>query len=593
MTVRVKGAGGRGPASTAQALLVAIPVVLVVVMGWRLRWTDDDGFINFRILDQVFAGHGPVFNRGQRVEAYTSPLFLALLGGLRLLLGWAIDQAWLAVVLGIGSMAAGLAAAAAGAARLRRSAGTTGTLWPFGLLVIAALPPTWEYATAGLETGVAFGWVGLAFWAVARCGVGEGCGASPGASGRSAEVAAWVLVLVGLGPLIRPELTLHSLGLLVALVLIFRPGAPGAARMLAWALAAPVAYQVFRMGYFAAVVPNTALAKAAGSARLDQGWFYLSNTVEPYWLVVPLLAGVVWAVTSRHGSVSSRSDPSAPAAVISAVMVVVGVLQLAYVVVIGGDYMHARMLLVPIFTLCCPVALVGLRAERGARWVQVAAVAAVAAWAVVTAGFLRAPDPQSFGARAVADQRPHFVRLSGNANPVTLEDWKLSYPYAQGTLGRQRWQAGDDVLISVVPDAPYPPPPGQLPADPGSGTSLFLSGIGVTGSRAGVDVPVIDIHGLADPLAARLPLGQRTGLPGHERWLPRSWAEAEAQVRSELAVPGAADARRALRCGRVGRLRSAIEAPLTVGRFLDNLWSSPSLTGLEVPTDASVALRSC
>ncbi len=554
--------------------LAAVPVLVVATMGWRLRWTDDDGFINFRILDQLFAGHGPVYNSGQRVEAFTSPLWLVLLGVLRLLFGWAIDQAWLAVVLGVGSLAGGLVAAAAGAALLRRRAGATGSLWPLGLVIIAALPPTWEYATAGLETGLAIGWVGLSFWALARI---EG------------PAPRWALVLFGLGPLVRPELALHSLALLVAVVVITRPSRRAALAAVAWALALPVAYQVFRMGYYAAVVPNTALAKAAGSPRVDQGWFYLTNTVEPYWLVVPLLAVVVWFVAGRRPG----TGRTGPVAVATAAMVSAGTAQLAYVVVVGGDYMHARMLLVPIFTLCCPIALVELRADRTARRVQAAALVAVAAWAVVVAGFLRAPAPTSFGARAVGDQRGFFVRLSGSKNPVTLDDWSGSYLYAEGTLARRRHAAGADVLLSAVPDVPYPPPAGQLPTERGAGTWLFLSGIGVTGARAGVDVPVIDVHGLADPLAARLPLGRRTGLPGHERWLPPSWSDAEARVRLAVAAPATADARRALGCGDVGRLRAATEDRLTAGRFLDNLWSAPALTRLEVPRDPAVALRSC
>ncbi len=580
----------------------AVPVALVVVMGWRLRWTDDDGFINFRILDQLFAGHGPVFNSGQRVEAYTSPLWLALLAVLRLLLGRLVDQAWLAVGLGIAAMAGGLVAAAAGAARLRRRSGARGPLWPFGLVVIAALPPTWEYATAGLETGLAVGWVGLAFWAAAR----ELDGAEAGRPRHRS-----VLVLVGLGPLVRPELALHSAALLVALGLGLRPSRRQAITGLGWALAAPIAYQVFRMGYFATVVPNTALAKAAGNLRVGQGWFYLSNTVEPYRLAVPLLAAAVWVAASRSGpdpvddpgaegdppgdpvaaGAAGRSDRST--APVSAAVVAAGILQLAYVVAIGGDYMHARLLLVPIFTLCCPIAVVELRPSGAARLAQAGALVAVVAWAVVVAGFLRAPDPTSYGARAVADQRPFFVELSGSGNPVTLDDWRRSYLYGEGTLARRRHAAGADVLLSVVPDAPYPPPPGELPTVAGSGTWLFLSGIGVTGARAGVDVPVIDIHGLADPLAARLPLGARTGLPGHERWLPLPWAEAEARVRADRAAPGSAEAERALRCGAVGRLRRATGDDLTPGRFLANLWDAPSLTWLEVPREPADALARC
>jgi hypothetical protein len=78
------------------ALLV--PVIVVVVMGWQQRWTSDDGFINLRYVDQIRHGNGPVFNAGERVEAFTSPLWLAVLLCLDLVLPLRLE--WIAVVSG-------------------------------------------------------------------------------------------------------------------------------------------------------------------------------------------------------------------------------------------------------------------------------------------------------------------------------------------------------------------------------------------------------------------------------------------------------------------------------------------------------------
>jgi len=41
-----------------------VPALIVAVGGWQHRWMDEDAFINLRIVDQIFAGHGPVFNAG-------------------------------------------------------------------------------------------------------------------------------------------------------------------------------------------------------------------------------------------------------------------------------------------------------------------------------------------------------------------------------------------------------------------------------------------------------------------------------------------------------------------------------------------------
>jgi len=47
--------------------------------GWRQRWIADDGLIEARVVRQILAGHGPVFNPGERVEANTSALWTWLL----------------------------------------------------------------------------------------------------------------------------------------------------------------------------------------------------------------------------------------------------------------------------------------------------------------------------------------------------------------------------------------------------------------------------------------------------------------------------------------------------------------------------------
>ena len=60
---------GRGLASTARRLdpsllLALVPVLILVVVGWELRWVNEDGFIYFRVVDNLLAGDGPVFNAG-------------------------------------------------------------------------------------------------------------------------------------------------------------------------------------------------------------------------------------------------------------------------------------------------------------------------------------------------------------------------------------------------------------------------------------------------------------------------------------------------------------------------------------------------
>lgn len=51
----------------------------------------------------------------------------------------------------------------------------------------------------------------------------------------------------------------------------------------------PVAYQIFRMGYYGLLVPGTALAKDAAGDKWPQGMIYLANFNRPYLLWAPAM----------------------------------------------------------------------------------------------------------------------------------------------------------------------------------------------------------------------------------------------------------------------------------------------------------------
>ena len=88
------------------------------VLGWRQRWIADDGLIVTRTVREILAGHGPVFNPGERVEANTSVLWTWLLA----LLTWASRLNVDTVVIASGLLLAplGLLLALLGARELHR-----------------------------------------------------------------------------------------------------------------------------------------------------------------------------------------------------------------------------------------------------------------------------------------------------------------------------------------------------------------------------------------------------------------------------------------------------------------------------------------
>src|SRR5262249_38487451 len=143
--------------------------------------------------------------------------------------------------------------------------------------------------------------------------------------------------------------------------LIVRPPLRRALALLATALALPFGYQIFRMGYYGELVPNTAIEKEAQSSNWGTGWDYAENFISPYhlWLPLLMLALVVrvgwWR---RDDDRTGRANLVAPAAAAAT-----GVIMAGYVIKVGGDFMHGRMLLPATFCLLLPVMLVPLKQQ--------------------------------------------------------------------------------------------------------------------------------------------------------------------------------------------------------------------------------------
>ncbi|MGH9027535.1 MAG: hypothetical protein ACRDWD_15680, partial [Acidimicrobiia bacterium] len=332
--------------------------------GWARRWIVDDGFIYLRVVRQITSGNGPVFNKGERVEAFTSPLWLAILTIADAITPVRLE--WLAVVLGIGLTGAAVVMAMAGARLLVRRHEPDAFLVPFGAVVYMALIPAWIFQTSGLETGLVLAWLGgcllvLAQWA--------------GSARNMSLVSAAIL---GLGWLVRPELLIFgALFLVVVATLQWRgSGWSGVLRLAASAAALPVAYQVFRMGYYGSLVANPAVAKESASTNWERGWDYVVDFAGPYWLWVPAI--VVAAGGFIPLVVGLRAARASRALAVVAVFVVAGCLDAVYITSVGGDWMHARLLLPALFAVVAPVAVIP--ATR-----RYLAAAVVAPWAFAAA----------------------------------------------------------------------------------------------------------------------------------------------------------------------------------------------------------------
>lgn len=550
---------------------LAVPVAVLAVTAWRRRWVTEDAFINFRIVAVTRHGRQPfAFNAGERVEAATSPLWLATLVVLDASLGRFVALERLALGAGLGLSLLGLAAATAASARLVRLH-APGHPWPAGALVLSALPPFWDFTTSGLETGLTFGWLGGCQWLLARRYAGS-LGAGPRPTTRAADL---MPVVLGLGPLIRPDLTLFTTAFLTTQLSLGRPGLRGAVRTIGAALAVPAAYQLFRMAYFAATVPNTALAKEAARSDWRRGLAYLDNHATTYRLAVPgaLVAG--WAGRWLAGS-APASDRRL--AVLVGAPVAAALLHAVYVIRVGGDFMHSRLLLPATFGLF--MAAAALPADTPGR----ALPAALAIWAVICGIRLRLPVRPPARWSGIVDERTWWQRESGHRHPVTLDDYSRVASVRTGRRARQLATQGADVLVRI--DAQ------EHPLAPGSGVVLESITIGLGSVAAGPGVHVVDVLGLADALGSRIPADPAARI-GHQKRMPPALViarlalarEGEGSLPADVGRATLEAARQLLRRPVVADLLAATRDPLTPTRALRNFRRAYALTRLRVAID--------
>ncbi|MFI6999137.1 flagellar motor control protein ZomB [Nocardia sp. NPDC050175] len=581
----------RQPSRTTLVSGIVFTAALFAIGGWTRRWIADDGLTVLRTVRNLLAGNGPVFNAGERVEVNTSTAWTYLIW----FFGW-LTQArleYVALGLGLALSVAAIVFAMLGAARLWDGGGAQ-LLLPAGALVYIALPPARDYATSGLESSLVICWLAVLWWWLIRWSHAEKVSLAS-VSGLS--------VVAGLAPLIRPELTLVG-GL--ALLMICCAPLPGIrlrpwlfrAVVVATAALVPVAYQVWRMGYYGLPYPNTAVAKDASGAKWRQGSFYLWNLVGPYWLWVPLvLLGVAAAMAVRSRRVGSHAATEAnptlregihrfhwwlrtPAAVV-ALMLSSGALLTLYEIRVGGDFMHGRMLLPPLFCLLLPVMVLPLKssaapADPRRNLIVPAALAATLGWALFAADVTAIETGNRITAAGIADERLYYVQSTGHEHPIRAEDY-LDYPRIRAMIGDIARSPNGGLLINT-PSWTWQvvPPPTPIP-DGGVGHTVFFVNLGMIGMNMPLDVRVIDPVGLSYPLAAhtfRFPNARI----GHDKNLDSDWAVVDAGMANEHPrLPWFLDEgwvtriRTALRCPETRDLLAATRAPLTVDRFQRNV----------------------
>ncbi|MCS5480527.1 hypothetical protein NYP18_12775 [Corynebacterium sp. YIM 101645] len=582
----------------ASAILLAI---LAFAGGWQRRWMSDDGLIVLRTVRNLLAGNGPVFNAGERVEANTSTLWQYLIYLVALVTDARLEiiAMWLALI--FTTVALGLAAW--GTARLYRHRPTL-LLLPAGGLVYLALPPARDFATSGLEWGLSLLWIAGLWCLLVAWAIREGKAGRHHAGGPSEKTTYWLAFWAGLSWLVRPELALYG-GLTGLLIIFAATSWRQRGLILAAALPVPAGYQIFRMGYYGLLTPHTAVAKSAGDAEWAGGWEYLRDLVDPYWLwlalavVIVLGAVTLWRFSTPHGEpvvVTGRGRLRTPVAV-TCLILLAGTIHLLYVLRVGGDFMHGRMLLLPLFALLLPLAVVPLVDLRriAPRFDLPAALGlAVLAWWGVSTVITGHPvdwetDYEELG---IVDERDFWTyatfREQGDP-PLVAADFRTAlamnnYPEVAQQAREQDVGLMSQILLSTEPNEfswiTTPRIPRELAHEDPTGLAdqpptVYHINLGMTSMNAPLELRVLDTVGLTTPLAARQPRDAEARV-GHDKWLPFEWQASDTAVALEN-LPGWYDreatalARQALQTPALADLVATYREPMSLDRFLANI----------------------
>lgn len=298
---RASSAPALGPREARNGAVLAVCAAILAIYQWyRAGWFIDDAAISFAYARNLAHGHGLVpFPGGERVEAYSDPLWVLILAAFELV---GLDGMAVGKPLGF---AFALAAAwtswriAEQALPEHTARGGPGALLAPLALALSAQFGIWS--TSGLENAL-FGWIlALAIWRA-----GAEIDAIEQGEPR-APVSAGLYFLLALT---RPEGLLYAgAGFGVLGYAVFR-ARRGLRPLAVWlvALGVPLVIQeAWRLWYFAWPLPNTFYAKvtARGVEPTEwdgRGWFQLRQWSERVWhgyLTPVYLLGLAGAPTRR------------------------------------------------------------------------------------------------------------------------------------------------------------------------------------------------------------------------------------------------------------------------------------------------------
>lgn len=296
--------------------LILSTLFIAIFAQIQTAWIADDAAITLRTIDNLLHGYGPVFNIGERVQAYTHPLWFMLLSGASLLIGNIIVTAYLVpLLLSLTNLWLFL--------KFIPKNSITGVLGVVPLLLSASYL---DYSTSGLENPLSHFLILLS--AVAAYSIHE----------KNEYKPTTIFLLGSLLYLTRPDLIIAIIPIAAIVVHQNNYSRSELATSLTIGSIPAVAWTLFSIYYYGFPFPNTAYAKLGNGIpimeRMGQGLIYIIDSAirDPVTM----------------GSILTALTISLRAKLMERGLALGILLYLLFIVSIGGDFMSGRFLTAPL-----------------------------------------------------------------------------------------------------------------------------------------------------------------------------------------------------------------------------------------------------
>ncbi|UCG63153.1 MAG: hypothetical protein JSV52_07700 [Candidatus Zixiibacteriota bacterium] len=465
--------------------ILAVVLAAFTIIVIRNAWVGEDAYITLRTVDNFVNGYGLTWNVGERVQAYTHPLWMFLL---TIFYFVTRESFYTTIVL---SVIVSVVAVLFLSFRVARSTYTA----ILAILALTLSKAFVDYSTSGLENPLSH--LLLAIFLLMFLSRED-------INGRFIFYISLVASLVTLNRLDH--------GVLVAPVLIYFLWCSRSWRSvgaMALGFVPLVIWEMFSLFYYGFLWPNTAYAKLATAVPwttlTEQGLYYIwsSLRVDPLTVVV-IAGGVAIPLIRKQWRL----------VLISAGLII----YLIYLVRIGGCFMSGRLLTAPLILAVIVLTQYSLRLTK-TFWISAAVI--------VVLGLVTSYSP---------------VYTTADDGSADVEKMK----FGRGIVDERGWYFSGAGLLNAPVDKPMPTHKyaelARIQRQPLTANRTAMttrSTVGFYGYFAGPAIYVIDLCGLGDPLLARLPFDTtKNWRIGHiYRAVPEGYRETVLTGRNALQDP--------------------------------------------------------